>query len=81
LAGVYIIMATPNRVWLAGLGRTTFQYNHDLNDTSKLVDLTQKLLVLTGCDLFILTVEILFLRRLGIDLPGVLCFTVRFFPP
>ena len=77
LCAVHIIYASPNRVWLAGIGRTAFQYTENMDRPGNLQDLTQKLLVLTGCDLFILLVESLFLRGLGIDLVGVLCFTCK----
>ena len=59
LASVYIIMNSSNRIWMGGLGRTAYQYSTNMNNPDDLINLTQKLLVLAGCDALILLTEVL----------------------
>lgn len=75
LAAVYIVMKGQNAEWMGGLGRTVYQYSHDLTNTADLELVREKLLVLAGCDAFVFIVEAYALSYLDIDLYGVLCYT------
>ena len=58
-------------------GRTAYQYTTNMNNPDNLINLTQKLLVLAGCDASILLTESWVLSTLKIDMFGLLCYSFK----
>lgn len=79
LAAVWIIAKGPNAVWMAGIGRVAFQYNHTLTDDASLNEVTHKILILVSVDSFVFLIELFILQKLKFNLLGFLCFACKEF--
>ena len=79
LAAIHIIVRSDNAMWMGGIGRNVYQYQHKLTDNGNLDNVTIKLCLMVLLDGILFVVEVFILRAQRIDLWGVLCYSCEEF--